>query len=44
LNVQAYQSLFVLNPSGLAIVYYAGYLKPEDLIEPGKAGLEHMEQ
>jgi len=43
LNVQAYPSLFILNSSGTAIVYYAGYLRPEDLIELGKAGLEHME-
>jgi len=41
-NVQAYPSLFIVNSSGDPIVYYAGYLKPEELIELGKVGLEQI--
>lgn len=41
-NVRAYPSLFILNSSGNPVVYYAGYLKPEELIELGKAGLEQI--
>ena len=41
-NVHAYPSLFIVNPSGGPVVYYAGYLKPEQLIELGKAGLEQI--
>lgn len=38
LNVRAYPSLFMLNTDGEPIVYFAGYLKPAELIELGKAG------
>lgn len=41
LNVAAYPSLFVLNSKGEPIVSYAGYLKPEELIQLGKAGMEN---
>ncbi|GAB4311720.1 MAG: hypothetical protein Kow00127_01820 [Bacteroidales bacterium] len=41
LRVRAYPSLFMLNPNGEPVVYYAGYLKPEELIQFGQAGLDH---
>lgn len=41
LKVSAYPSLFILNSKGEPIVYYAGYLKPDDLIQLGKAGIEN---
>lgn len=41
LKVSAYPSLFMLNTKGEPIVYYAGYLKPEELIQLGKAGIEN---
>ena len=41
-RVQAYPSLFILNAKGEPVVYYPGYLKPEELIELGKAGLENI--
>lgn len=41
LNVRAYPSLFMLNVSGEPIVYHAGYLKPDELIQLGKAGKEN---
>lgn len=41
LKVSAYPSLFMLNTDGEPIVYYAGYLQPGQLIELGKAGLDH---
>ncbi len=44
LNVQAYPSLFIINSSGDPIVYYPGYLKPEELIDLGKTGIEHLNQ
>lgn len=42
LNVRAYPSLFMLNADGEPIVYYAGYLNPEELIQLGKAGLDAL--
>ena len=42
LQVQAYPSLFILNSSGNPVVYYPGYLRPSELIELGKAGLEQL--
>lgn len=41
-NVRAYPSLFILNSSGEPVVYFTGYLNPEELIELGKAGIENM--
>ncbi len=38
LNVHSYPSLFILNSDGEPVVYIAGYLRPEELIELGKAG------
>lgn len=43
LNVRAYPSLFMLNADGIPIVYYAGYLKPDELIQLGKAGIENKQ-
>ena len=42
LNVRAYPSLFIINSFGDPLVYYPGYLKPEELIELGKAGIEQL--
>jgi len=42
LNVRAYPSLFILDASGKPTVYYPGYLKPEELIELGKTGIEQL--
>ena len=39
LNVQAYPFLFILNSKGDPLVYYAGYLRPTEFLEFGKAGL-----
>lgn len=41
LRVSAYPSLYMLNSKGEPIVHYAGYLKPKELIQLGKAGLEN---
>jgi uncharacterized protein YyaL (SSP411 family) len=41
LRVTAYPSLYVLNPDGDPVVYFAGYLQPAELIELGKAGIEN---
>lgn len=43
LNVRAYPSLFILNADGEPIVFYAGYLKPDELIQLGKAGIENKQ-
>ena len=42
LNVHAYPSLFILNSEGDPVVYYPGYLWPDDLIELGIAGIEQL--
>jgi len=42
LRVQAYPSLFIINSSGDPVVYYPGYLRPEELIELGKAGITQL--
>ncbi len=42
LKVKGYPSLYVLNSKGELIVYYSGYLGPDDLIELGKAGVDQM--
>ena len=42
LKVRAYPSLYILNASGKPIVYYAGYLRPKEFLELGKAGLEQL--
>ena len=42
LNVHAYPSLFILNSEGDPVVYYPGYLGPDDLIELGIAGIERL--
>lgn len=39
LRVNAYPSLYILNARGEPIVHYAGFLKPEELIQLGEAGL-----
>lgn len=41
-NVRAYPSLFILNAKGEPVVYYSGYLNPDEIIELGKAGMENM--
>lgn len=41
LKVTAYPSLYILNARGEPIVHYAGFLRPEELVELGKAGMEH---
>ena len=33
---------FIINSFGDPLVYYPGYLKPEELIELGKAGIEQL--
>ncbi len=43
LNVNAYPSLYILNDKGEPIVYFAGILNPEDLIQLGKAGIENKQ-
>lgn len=44
LRVSAYPSLFIINPEGQPLVYYPGFLRPEDLIELGKAGIQQLEK
>lgn len=44
LKVRAYPSLYILNASGKPVVYYAGYLRPMEFLELGKAGLEQIKQ
>lgn len=41
LNVSAYPSLYILNEKGVPIVYFAGFLNPDELIQLGKAGFEN---
>lgn len=40
LGVRAYPSLFIVNANGQAVLYYAGYLGANDLVEFGKAGIQ----
>jgi len=42
LNVHSYPSLFILDSNGDPIVYTAGYLVPEELIDFGKSGIKNM--
>lgn len=42
LNVYSYPSLFILNSDGAPVVYYPGYLRPEELIELGIAGIKQL--
>jgi len=39
-DIHSYPSLFILSSDGEPVVYTAGYLRPEELIELGKAGVE----
>jgi len=41
LQVSAYPSLFILNPDGELVLYFAGYLGPDELVKMGKAGIQN---
>lgn len=41
-NVKAYPSLFIVNSLGEPVVYFPGYLEPEELVNLGKAGMERL--
>ena len=43
-NVRAYPSLFIVNSSGEAVLYYPGYIDAEQLIELGKAGIKRLDE
>lgn len=42
LKVSAYPSLYILNEKGEPIVYYAGLLNADELIQLGRAGVENQ--
>ena len=42
LKVYAYPSLYILNSKGDPVLYNAGFVNPEGLIELGKTGLENL--
>ncbi len=42
MKLTAYPSLYILNSDGELIVHFAGYLKPDEFIEFGKAGLDYL--
>ena len=44
LRVDAYPSLYILNPNGEAILLSQGFHSPEELIELGKQGIAELEK
>jgi thioredoxin-related protein len=42
MKLTAYPSLYILNSDGELIVHFAGYLKPDEFIRFGQAGLDYL--
>ncbi len=44
LQIQAYPSLFILDAQGNPLLYYPGYMRPNELLEFGKSGINQKEK
>ena len=43
-QIQAYPSLFILDTQGNPLLYYPGYMRPNELLELGKSGIKQKEK